>query len=539
MEPGESFYPGQCTECHGEVEDEIAAGEHGGIAVENPGQARNCVACHDPHYQLTSNTRALGAFDPGQPVAGQCGACHEPKAALPELAGESESCMACHRRTSPDDPEHDERISRLCLHCHSESGDEAAALTGKYIGLIAPGDYKNVPHAGISCAVCHIDAAQYPHDAQKRGNCLECHHPHPEKVAHDPHLRVSCGACHLPGVRPVFDSRNDRVVWERATQPGEITRIHHMAVETGEKGCRSCHFEGNLVGAAAFLLPPKSVLCMPCHAATFSFGDTITLLALAVFLFGMVLSFSFILTGTIGGESGDRASGKIGAIFRETGKAVFSRRIFPILHALFWDVFLQRRLFRRSAERWSIHALIFLPFVFRFLWGMIGLLASRLAPEGGTAWILLDKNHPATAFLFDLTGVMILAGIALALIRGLYSDADRPKGTPPQDRVALLLIGALVLAGFLTEGARIAMTGRPIGAGYAFIGYPISFLFSGFPGGTVLFGYLWYFHAFLTGLFVAYLPFSRLFHIILAPVVLAAGAASDHAHGNDSPGRSR
>jgi nitrate reductase gamma subunit len=39
---------------------------------------------------------------------------------------------------------------------------------------------------------------------------------------------------------------------------------------------------------------------------------------------------------------------------------------------------------------------------------------------------------------------------------------------------------------------------------------------------------VWYIHAILTGAFIAYLPFSRLMHIIIAPVVLAINAASDH-----------
>ena len=48
---------------------------------------------------------------------------------------------------------------------------------------------------------------------------------------------------------------------------------------------------------------------------------------------------------------------------------------------------------------------------------------------------------------------------------------------------------------------------------------------------TRVYGYVWYLHAVLTGAFVAYLPFSRLLHVILAPVVLAMGAAPEGKHG--------
>jgi nitrate reductase gamma subunit len=45
-----------------------------------------------------------------------------------------------------------------------------------------------------------------------------------------------------------------------------------------------------------------------------------------------------------------------------------------------------------------------------------------------------------------------------------------------------------------------------------------------------VYGYVWYMHAILTGAFIAYLPFSRLMHIIMAPVVLAMNAATVQDH---------
>jgi nitrate reductase gamma subunit len=47
---------------------------------------------------------------------------------------------------------------------------------------------------------------------------------------------------------------------------------------------------------------------------------------------------------------------------------------------------------------------------------------------------------------------------------------------------------------------------------------------------TQSYGYIWYIHAILTGIFVAYLPFSRMFHIIMGPIVLAMHAVSEHEH---------
>ena len=191
------------------------------------------------------------------------------------------------------------------------------------------------------------------------------------------------------------------------------------------------------------------------------------------------------------------------------------------------DGLLQRRLFRQAKVRWAIHALIFLPFVFRFAWGLVGLGASLCRPDWPGTWILLDKNHPATAFLFDLTGVMVILGIVCAVVR----RARRPSeeilaGMPRPDWAANGLLAGIVLVGFLLEGMRIAMTGSPSGAEFAFVGYGLSRLFTGVDL-TGLYGYVWYAHAILTGVFVAYLPFSRMIHMITVPLALALNAGSE------------
>ena len=87
-----------------------------------------------------------------------------------------------------------------------------------------------------------------------------------------------------------------------------------------------------------------------------------------------------------------------------------------------------------------------------------------------------------------------------------------------------------MVIGFVLEGMRLAMTGSLPGACYAFVGCALSALFSDPTGLTQIYGYVWYLHAVLTGIFVAYLPFSRMFHIIMGPLVLAMNAVSEQEH---------
>ena len=56
--------------------------------------------------------------------------------------------------------------------------------------------------------------------------------------------------------------------------------------------------------------------------------------------------------------------------------ALLSARIIGIAKALVVDGLFQRRLFQGSPLRWTLHALIFFPFVFRFGWGVVALLGT-------------------------------------------------------------------------------------------------------------------------------------------------------------------
>ncbi len=116
-------------------------------------------------------------------------------------------------------------------------------------------------------------------------------------------------------------------------------------------------------------------------------------------------------------------------------------------------------------------------------------------------------------------------GVILAWRRGSAADKDKLSGLPRQDKLALALIAAVVVVGFLAEGLRIALTGSPTGSGFAVIGWLLARVFSVLGDLTLLYGYVWYLHAILWGCFLAYLPFSKMLHIIMGPVVLSMNAA--------------
>jgi hypothetical protein len=121
---------------------------------------------------------------------------------------------------------------------------------------------------------------------------------------------------------------------------------------------------------------------------------------------------------------------------------------------------------------------------------------------------------------------LVIVGVVLMLARKYaLGSKDKLEGLSRADWPAYSLMGGIIIFGFILEGMRIAMTGTPQGSQYAFLGYVISRLFAG-ADLTGIYGYMWYVHAIFTGAFVAYLPLSRMFHMIMAPVVLAMNAAS-------------
>jgi len=431
--------------------------------------------------------------------------------------------------------------SAQCVECHEDMAADHEASGA---------------HAPVPCLSCHPGAAAEDHESPPPVSCGACHVPHDEKTLHDAHSRVTCKACHMEGGVPSVDPPSAKIVRnpQGRTQgsaptgpysPHAMVRVipradaqGPIAPGTNTQGtiapradtqdtiapradtqvrpyCARCHFRGNPVGASTVIPPPKSVLCMPCHAATFSAGDATTAVSLLVFLAG-VAGLAILWKPWASAEP-----------WPPTREA--SSRKGPRLPAvLLWDVLLLRRLYRLSPSRWLVHGLLFYPILARFAFGLAALLLSLYYPRGDLTQAMLDKNHPVTALFFDLTGVMILAGALAAILRS-PKPGEGAAGALPQASPAMTgLLALVVLAGFWVEGLRMAMTGWPPGSEYALAGYAFSLMLGSDPTGfTEIYGYLWYAHAVATGAFVALVPFTRMRHIFTAPLVLILNAGEE------------
>ena len=572
----------KCRQCHAPVYRDLQVNRHGQMQNINPGRFRSCLSCHDPHANVKAQYYRAGRVDLERSLRGQCGACHQQRSVLPKRPAAEEKCLGCHL-VEASDAGAPEKIAKLCFHCHGNQGTETQRMAAKLSPVIDEAAYRRTTHAKQACTACHTGAAAFGHADEARVDCGRCHSdapgaadralaalgpmqvgraaaesgpprfgrvpgvygppqarrapaaPHYAKFTDSPHIGVECRACHAAGGRVVQDGVSKQVVWESTTKPGAVSGVHAITKAKRKQDCQRCHVSGNQVGAAAMVLPGKGVLCMPCHGATPTATDATTIGGLGVFLFGVAAALSVWLTGRIPGHEGAGPVAKFLAVLGAAARALFSRRGIAALKALLLDGILQRRLFKQSRWRWAIHSAILLPFVFRFAWGIAGLIAANVWRRSTWYEFLLNDNDPATALLFDLTGMLVVLGAAAAVARGIAKRRERLPGLPRQDYTALGLIGGVVIVGFVLEGMRIAMTGVTWGASGAFIGYPISRLFAGWKALPGVYGSAWYLHAILTGAFAAYLPFSRMFHILVAPVSLAVRGAKHAGHEAKTP----
>jgi Fe-S oxidoreductase/nitrate reductase gamma subunit len=174
---------------------------------------------------------------------------------------------------------------------------------------------------------------------------------------------------------------------------------------------------------------------------------------------------------------------------------------------------LNARLYRKPASGIA-HGFVF--------WGMVILFI-------GTTLVILNIlfglpvfsggfNRWFMSFMLDLAGFLALVGIVFFLVRRMIQP-DRLR--LPEARKGFVpvsgLLGLILITGFITEGARIAAAaGFPEAS--AFVG---NFLASNLISPALsleIHAVTWWVHGLLALGFVAYIPYSPLVHIVLAPV---------------------
>jgi len=186
------------------------------------------------------------------------------------------------------------------------------------------------------------------------------------------------------------------------------------------------------------------------------------------------------------------------------------------------EIFLQKKVLKDPYPG-IMHALIFFGF-FVLIFGAAFDAGQHHITEPLFGWTFLKGNfYLVFSFLMDLFGLFVLIGVIIALDRRFVKKPDRLgyKGeidNTPDDVIVLLLIGAIIITGFIAEALRIYVTNPPWEY-WSFVGWLLSATFTGVAPETArtLHQITWWVHAVLGLGFIAYIPYSKLVHIIVTP----------------------
>ncbi|NIV29169.1 MAG: hypothetical protein GWN58_06565 [Anaerolineae bacterium] len=280
---------------------------------------------------------------------------------------------------------------------------------------------------------------------------------------------------------------------------------------------------------------------------------------LGLFCLELLLVLSVWLKARVPGLPADASRWrKLGAALRFIAALIFSRRIWSLLRALAVDGMVHRRLYRTDRRRWAVHLAVFGS------WLVLGLLSILtgvvveilpllgMSPEEVASIPLFGHLFHAdvwwVALLNELLGLLVLAGMLLVIIRR-YVQKDPQLRTMPADNAVIVLLTLVALGGFFAESFRLladyttaagAFAPDPAmisperlppalhgvwGPQWGFAGYLLASLLGALRLSPSIWQaaynlFFWLHFAAVTAL-LFYLPFSRFFHVIMSPVIVA------------------
>lgn len=452
--------------------------------------------------------------------------------ALAQTPAESQDCLACHRQPNVNSIEGATAINAQCLDCHREP-DVTQEVVGQTRPLtVDPAAFAKSLHGTVACTACHADVARLPHAEEAAPACDDCHANISRHVnTGAAHLMVDCAACHNPDLAVKRNPYTRRV--ELALFGPDETALDRTGHDLQKTvACDKCHHPGNELGASALALPPRSLVCMACHDASPVVKDALSGVGLLIALIGFIMLLSLWLRGSVHGRPNLRLMEKTSYIVSDVWGVIFSRGLWTLIKSFVLDALLHRYVLQESVGRWVMHTLIYLPFLGRFLLGLITWLATVLYPAASLTHLLADKDTPAIAFTYDLLAALMLIGVLIAVYRR-FVVRDKQLISLYQDKLALLLLGGIYLLGFLAEGLRLLVNGIPFNVGiYSFLGWiVVAALYPLHLPWSSIYPYLWYIHAALAAALIAYLPFSKMLHVLVSPLIVTVNAVRKEVAG--------
>ncbi|MFH1578742.1 MAG: respiratory nitrate reductase subunit gamma [Thermoplasmatota archaeon] len=276
-------------------------------------------------------------------------------------------------------------------------------------------------------------------------------------------------------------------------------------------------FGAVVVISAVILLLPYETVYVRDEAYLDMFLVTIVV-CVAVFFLGTLYNVLIWMHGK--GLEG-APEGRLLRLLVKAARFVLSRRFRRIASVFVKDALYLSKLKDRSVTRWAMHLLILGGFGAMFVLDLVvtfSLDFLKYPPMiDDTGWAKLWLRD----FGFDFVGFLLLLGLLIAAGRRFIF---RPKmvRTELPDATSILLLLAVVLGGFILEGMGIAgeIPGHQHDNAYSFLGYAFSLVMPSDIG--QYYDQAWLLHGVMSALLIAYIPFSKLFHMIATPIAIEA-----------------
>jgi Fe-S oxidoreductase/nitrate reductase gamma subunit len=159
----------------------------------------------------------------------------------------------------------------------------------------------------------------------------------------------------------------------------------------------------------------------------------------------------------------------------------------------------------------TMHLFIFLGFIVPLLMTVLAMLESSLSLPP-----FLRSIYSYVALTLDTSGLLAFIGLLLAFVRRYIIRPERLDNRP-DDAISLMGVLAIVIVGFLVAGLRIAIT-EPDWMFWSPTALAVSWYIKtlGIPEATlaIIHQWIWKVHCLLVVLFISYVAYSKLLHII-------------------------
>ena len=217
----------------------------------------------------------------------------------------------------------------------------------------------------------------------------------------------------------------------------------------------------------------------------------IVVICVAIFLLGTLFNILFWMRGKGLVTSPERRL--LGLVWKAL-RLVLSRMFTKALAVFFRDALYLSKLKGRSASRWFMHLMILGGFLLMFAFDLLVTLSMDILEYGP----MIDEGGWAKLWVRDFGFVR----------------------TELPDAASILFLLAVVLGGFILEGMGIAggIPGHTQDIEYSFLGYAISLVLPASSGDW--YDAAWLIHGIMSALLIAYIPFSKLFHMIATPIAI-------------------